>query len=69
MTGTPEIEPQVEHGWKATAFALLFAAAVLGGAGVATAVSAPDDHGGNTELGGDDHSDDSEVENGDHDDS
>lgn len=66
MAGTPEPEPQVEHGWRATIFALVFAAAVLGGAGVATAISAPDDHGDKVEH---DESDDHEENDGDHDDS
>ena len=69
MAGTPEIEPHVEHGWRATAFALIFAAAVLGGAGIATAVSAPDSNGDESGIEGEDHGDDSDTESDDLDDS
>lgn len=67
MAGTPEPEPSVEHGWRATVFALLFAGAVLGGAGIATAISAPDGHDDKVEVDGADHSDDdnSDEDHGD----
>ena len=58
MAGTPEPEPPVEHGWRATIFALLFAGAVLGGAGIATAISAPEGHADKVEADGADYDDD-----------
>lgn len=61
MAGTPEPEPEVEHGWRATIFALVFAGAVLGGAGIATAVSAPDGHDDKVEVD-DGHGDEGQGE-------
>ena len=65
MAGPTEPEPEPVFGWRATLFALIFAGLVLGGAGVATAISAPDDH-GKTEIEGKADGDHDETE--DHDD-
>jgi hypothetical protein len=49
MAGSAEPEETPKFGWKATAAALVFALAVLGGFGVATAIAvdgdSDDDHG------------------------
>ena len=44
MAGPVEPEPEPVFGWRATLFALVFAALVLGGAGIATAISTDEDH-------------------------
>ncbi len=45
MAGKPQPEEQPQLGWKATVAGLIFALAVLGGFGAATAISYDDDHG------------------------
>ncbi len=62
MAGPAAPEPEPRFGWKATVFALVFSGLVLGGAGLATVVSAPDDHDkvdveGKTDGGAGDHDD------------
>ena len=64
MAGSPEPVPEVNHGWKGTIFAVIFALLIVGGASVATAY-AVDQNGYDAHYGedhsddhGDDHSDD-----------
>ena len=68
MAGTTPEEPTPKLGWKATVAGLVFALAVLGGFGAATAIAydgdSGDDHSEETESYDDDSGDDEHTEEG-----
>lgn len=68
MAGTTPEEPTPKLGWKATVAGLVFALAVLGGFGAATAIAydgdSGDDHSEETESHDDDSGDDEHSEEG-----
>lgn len=67
MAGTPVTEEAPKLGWKATVAGFVFAAAVLSGFGVATAVSYEDKgHDKDSADHSDDHGDDHSEEDADH---